>query len=108
MFRKTASLAFFLAAAGCSSWFQKNPAVVPETEQCVACVGTQVVADYTSANPIPIYPPLRTQMLAECGSECGADIATIISAVASSSDPQVQATPAFAEAVARRSSMLAK
>ena len=100
--------ALAVVLAGCSSWFPQNPTVVPQTEACVSCVGAAVVANYTSATPEPFYPQLCISMLTECGSTCGTDLATVISAVAASVDPKVQSTPAYGEAVSRRAAMLAK
>jgi hypothetical protein len=105
--KKIVTSLLLLALPGCA-WFQAHPQVQTAAEQCTSCVGAAVVANYTSPSPVPFYPQLCTEMLAECGSTCGSDIATIISAVAGSADPSVQATPAFREATARRSSMLAK
>jgi hypothetical protein len=105
--KKLIASAVFLSLSGCS-WFQAHPAVVASTEACVACVGEAVVANYTAANPMPFYPNLCNQMLVTCGASCGSDLTAVITAVAASADPHVQATPAFPDAVHRRSAMLAK
>jgi hypothetical protein len=89
--------------AGCP----QQPTVGPAAAQCGECVGNDVLANYVSSVPLPFYPQLCQKMLADCTATCGSDIVTIISAVAGSQNAKVQATPAFAEAKARRAAMLA-
>lgn len=91
---------------GCSL-FTPGSAVQQDTEACAKCAGSDVIANYTSGAPVPFYPQLTSKIKTDCAAACGADLTAIINAVATSGDPQVQATPAFGEAKARREKMLA-
>ena len=89
------------------SVFGSHPAIGADTAACGECVGADVLSNYTSAAPLAFYPALTSKLVTDCGAKCGSDLADVISAVAGSQDPEVQATPAYPEAKARRAAMLA-
>jgi hypothetical protein len=101
------SAALAVAAAPACSVFESHPAIGADTAACGECVGADVLSNYTSAAPLAFYPALTSKLVADCGAKCGSDLADVISAVAGSQDPKVQATPAYPEARARRAAMLA-
>lgn len=82
------------------------PAASAAALQCTECVGGDVVMNYSSPAPLPFYPGFCGKLLADCGAECGSDLVVVINSIAGSQNPKVQATPAYAEAKARRAAML--